>query len=143
MYIQDQLNKVGIVAHPDVQETASAYERLNARAFDLAPCSHGYALDDPDALFAEFYTEAAPRNYSEVSSPEVEELFLKQSQELDLEARKEIAREMELVSLQLYSKVIVTWSSGTEPRWTHVQDRVKYSSLYNNWRFEETWLRNV
>src|SRR5690606_30302806 len=114
LFLVDQFAKVGINGEIDVQETAAAYDALNQRAFDLAPWGHAYALDDPDAVFAEFYLQESPRNYSGIGSQEVDDLFQQQSAELDLEARKELVNQMEKAALALYGKTIGTWSGKTE-----------------------------
>ena len=139
LFLVDQFAKVGINGEIDVQETAAAYDALNQRAFDLAPWSHAYALDDPDAVFAEFYLQESPRNYSGVGSQEVDDLFQQQSAELDLEARKEIVNQMEKAALALYGKTISSWSGKTEARWAYVKDRVVHSSNYNDQRWERAW----
>src|SRR5690606_26003356 len=101
-FLADQWARLGINATLDVVETAGAYEAMNQRAFDLAPWSHAYALDDPDAVFAEFYLQESPRNYSGIGSQEVDDLFLQQSSELDPEARKELVNQMEMAALALF-----------------------------------------
>ena len=140
LYILDMASKVGIVMTPDVQETASAYDRLNTRNFDLAPWAHGYALDDPDAIFGEFYITGAARNYSEISSPEIDDLYAQQTVELDVERRAELAKQLEIAAIGQYSKVITSWSSTRELRWAYVKNRVKHPSTYNNFRWQDTWL---
>ena len=140
LYILDGASKIGIVMTPDVQETASAYDRLNTRNFDLAPWSHGYALDDPDALFGEFYIDGAARNYSEISTPEIEDLYAKQTIELDLEKRIDLASQMEIAALGQYGKIITHWGSTRELRWTYVKGKIKHPSLYNNRRGQDVWL---
>lgn len=139
LFLADQFSKIGINAEIDVQETAAAYDALNQRAFDLAPWSHAYALDDPDAVFAEFYLQNSPRNYSGVGSQEVDDLFQQQSAELDPEARKELVKQMEKAALALYGKTISSWSAKGEVRWTYVKDRVVHSSNYNDQRWERVW----
>ena len=140
LYILDGASKIGIVMTPDVQETASAYDRLNTRNFDLAPWSHGYALDDPDALFGEFYIDGAARNYSEISTPEIEDLYAQQTVELDLERRVELAKQLEVAALGQYGKIVTSWSATRELRWAYVKNRVKHPSLYNNQRMQDVWL---
>jgi len=140
LFLADQFTQVGIRATINVTETAAAYEALDSRAFDLAPWGHAYALDDPDALFAEFYLQNSPRNYSGVGSQEVDDLFDRQSAEMDVEARRELVNEMEMKALALYGKTIGSWSSKTEGYWNHVKDRVGHASHYNNQRFERVWL---
>ena len=140
LYILDQASKIGIVMTPDVQETASAYDRLNTRNFDLAPWSHGYALDDPDALFGEFYVTGAARNYSEISTPEIDDLYTQQSIELDLERRVELAKQLEILALGQYGKIVTSWGAGRELRWAYVKNRVRHPGIYNNKRMQDVWL---
>ncbi len=141
VFLRDQLGNVGINAELDVQETAAAYDALNTRAFDLAPWSHAYALDDPDAVFAEFYLTDAPRNYSEIGSAEVDDLFAQQSAEMDPEARQELVYQLEEQALALYGKVISSWGAAYEARWPSVMDRTRHYSNYNNSRWERVWLQ--
>lgn len=140
LYIAQMAAEIGIAMTLDVQESASAYDRLNTRNFDLAPWGHGYALDDPDALFGEFYITGASRNYSELSTPEIDDLYLQQSVERDVERRAELAQQMEIAALGQYGKIVTSWSSTRELRWSHVKNRIKHPSTYNNVRWEDVWL---
>jgi peptide/nickel transport system substrate-binding protein len=140
LFIQDQLAKVGIKATPQVLESAAAYDALNQRNFDLAPWGHAYAVDDPDAVFAEFYITDAPRNYSEISTPGIDDLFLKQSMEQDQEQRQEMVRELQRIALPKGGKVILGWSNRRGGAWNQVKDWLLHSSNYNNQRWENVWL---
>ena len=140
LYIQDQLAKVGINAALDIQETASAYDILAKRDFDLAPWNHGIALDDPDAVFSEFYITGGVRNYSQVSSPEIDDLYLQQSQEQDPEARREMVKELQYVAMPEYSKVVTNWSNAREMVWDTVKDYVLHQNGYNNRQWRQVWL---
>lgn len=141
--IKDSLAKVGIKANLQVLEDGPAYDALNARSFDLAPWGHAIALDDPDAIFAEFYIKDAPRNYSELSSPEVDDLFLKQSQTLDQKQRVALVKELQKKALPLFGKVILSWSLR---RWVYsarVKNLTPHVGLYNNNRHAVTWVERT
>jgi len=140
LFTQDQLKKLGINVALDVQETATAYDNLTKRNFDLAPWGHAYAVDDPDAVFSEFYITGAPRNYSEVDAPEVDDLFLKQSMEQDPETRRELVKDLQRLAVPLHGKTMMYWSNGRETKWKRVQDYVAHTSTYNNRRWQDTWL---
>jgi peptide/nickel transport system substrate-binding protein len=140
IFIVDQLQKVGIKSKVNIQETATAYDRLRTRDFDLCPWSHGFALDDPDALWAEFYVTGAPRNYSELSTKAIDELFLKQSSEQDQKKRLELVKELQRISIPEYGKVIMAHSQGRHAQWKKVMDHVAHASTYNNRRWESVWL---
>jgi len=140
LYIQDQLAKVGIVCTLDIQETATAYDNFSKRTFDLGPWGHAYAVDDPDAVFAEFYTTTSPRNYSQVFDAGIDDLYLQQSQEQDPEARREMVRELQMVAMPLHGKTIVYWSNARETTWSTVKNYVSHNSIYNNRRWQDVWL---
>ena len=121
-------------------EDAAAYDALNSRNYDLAPWSHAIALDDPDAVFAEFYLSESPRNYSGIGSAEVDALFEKQSQTGDLTERKKLVKEMQLKALPLYGKLIEGWSTRRWVWWNTVQGYTSHVGLYNHNVHDQTWV---
>ena len=140
LFVQDQLQKVGLKSKINTQETATAYDLLAKRNFDLCPWSHGFALDDPDAVFSEFYITKAPRNYSELSSPALDDLFLKQSMEQDATKRLELVKEMQRVGIPLYGKVVMAHTETRSLQWKRLKNYVTHASTYNNRRWQEAWL---
>ena len=141
LFTGDQLTKAfGWKVKQDPAETAVAYDRMNKRDFDLVPWGHGMSLDDPDALWQEFFIKGAPRNYSELSSPEVEAAFLKQTVELDPAKRKALVGDLQKVSLPLLSKVVYYWSQGQTAVYKQVQGYSVHVSGYNNTKFQDVWL---
>ncbi|MBI4596231.1 MAG: ABC transporter substrate-binding protein [Candidatus Tectomicrobia bacterium] len=140
VFLKDQLGKIGIEAKLDVQETASAYDSLNKRNFDLAPWAQGTALDDPDAFFGEFYTCNAIRNYSGICSKEVDELFDKQSQTMDLEERKKLVHQMEKAALMNFSNVMIYHQWRFVGLSARARNYKIHSSLFNNQRLQDVWL---
>ncbi len=140
LFTADQLAKVGMKSKQDIVETAVAYDRINKRDFDLVPWGHGVSLDDPDALWAEFYIKGAPRNYSELSTPEIEAAFLKQSVELDPVKRKALVADLQKVSLPALGKVIYSWSIAQGAVYKQVQGYIPHVASYNNQKFQDVWL---
>jgi peptide/nickel transport system substrate-binding protein len=140
VFLKDELSKIGIEASLDVKETAAAYEVLNTRTFDTAPWGTAVALDDPDAVFGEHYTCDAVRNYSQLCLPEIDELFTKQSQTLDVEERKRLVQEMERKALTAFGRLVSHWRMTMLGHWPEVRDYRIHSSLYNNQRFQDVWL---
>ncbi|TAK76577.1 MAG: ABC transporter substrate-binding protein, partial [Dehalococcoidia bacterium] len=141
LFTGDQLAKAfGWKVKQDPAETAVAYDRMNKRDFDLVPWGHGVSLDDPDALWAEMYLKGAPRNYSEISTPEIEAAYLKQTVELDATKRKALVNELERVSLPALGKAIYYWSLGQAAVYKQVQGYLPHVSGYNNTKFQEVWL---
>ena len=143
LFTGDQLAKLGMKSKQDIVETAVAYDRMNKRDFDLTPWGHGVSLDDPDALWAEFYIKGAPRNYSELSTPEIEAAYLKQSVELDPAKRKALVADLQKVSLPALGKSIYYWSTAQSIYYKSVQGWVQHVSGgggYNNMKYQDVWL---
>ena len=143
LFTADQLAKIGMKSKQDIVETAVAYDRVNKRDFDLVPWGHGVSLDDPDALWAEFYIKGAPRNYSELSTPAIEEAFLKQSTELDPAKRKELVKDLQKVSLHALGKSVYYWSTAQSIYYKQVQGWIQHVSGgggYNNMKYQDIWL---
>ncbi len=143
LFTADQLAKIGMKSKQDIVETAVAYDRMNKRDFDLTPWGHGVSLDDPDALWAEFYIKGAPRNYSELSTPEIEDAYLKQSVELDPAKRKALVNDLQKVSLPALGKSIYYWSTSQSIYYKTVQGWVQHVSGgggYNNMKYQDIWL---
>ncbi|TAK74888.1 MAG: ABC transporter substrate-binding protein [Dehalococcoidia bacterium] len=141
LFTGDQLQKAfGWKVKQDPAETAAAYDRVNKRDFDLLPWVHGVALDDPDAIWAEFYIKGAPRNYSELSTPEIEAAYLKQSVELDTAKRKELVKDLQKVSLPALGKTMYYWSMGQTAAYKQVQGFVAHVLPYNDKKFDTLWL---
>ena len=140
LFTGDQLSKLGMKVKQDPAETAVAYDRINKRNFDLVPWGHAVSLDDPDALWGEMYLKGAPRNYSELSTPEIEAAFLKQSVELDPAKRKALVADLQKVSLPALGKSIYYWSLSQTAAWKQVQGYVPHVSPYNDKKFDNIWL---
>lgn len=140
LLVIDSLKKIGINGKPRVLETASSYPDLDNRNFDLAPWAHATALDDPDAIYPEFYLTKSPRNYSDIGSAEVDDLFTKQGLTLDPAERLKIVKQMDMKAAALYSKVILNWTTRRWAWWNSVQNYTAHIGIYNNMRFAEVWL---
>ncbi|HLC29164.1 MAG TPA: ABC transporter substrate-binding protein, partial [Dehalococcoidia bacterium] len=136
----DQLKKIGINATMKPYETAQAYDAANNADYDLLYWGHGFALDDPDAVYNEFYLCNAPRNWSRLCSPQVDELFLKQSQEMDPAKRKEMMLQLERLAVPLASKIVFKWAGKRSAHWSFVKGYTAHTSSYNNIRFDSVWL---
>ena len=140
VFLKAELAKIGIDANLDVKETAAAYEVLNGRTFDAAPWGTGAALDDPDAIFGEHYTCEAVRNYAQLCLPEVDALYQRQSQTLDIEERKRLVHEMERKALLGFGRIMTHWRMQFVGHWPEVKNYRPHISIYNNQRFQDVWL---
>ena len=140
VFLIDQLKKIGVNATLKPFETAQIYDFANAGDYDLLAWTHGFALDDPDAVYNEFYLCNSPRNWSKLCSPQVDELYMKQSQELDPAKRKALMMELERKAVPTASKIISQWSVTRSVQWQFVQNYTRHASSYNNIRYDQVWL---
>lgn len=139
VFIIDQLKKLNINAKVNPVETTIAYDLARKADYDLLTWTHGFALDDPDAVYGEFYNCEAPRNWSHLCTAEVDQLFERQSQEIDPAKRSALVLEMERKAIPTATKIITHWSTGRNASWKFVRDYVRHPSGYNNIRFRDVW----
>jgi peptide/nickel transport system substrate-binding protein len=140
VFMKDQLAKIGIQATLDVQESAAAFDILNRRGFDTAPWWTAFAVADPDAVFSEFYTCDAARNYPSLCLPEVDQLFQEQTQTLEPEAHRRLVREIDRKLLQAQGSSMLNWHNYLTGHWPQVRNWLQHPSLYNNQRMQDVWL---
>ena len=141
-FVQDQLKQLGFNAQIKIAETAAFNDALNKRSFDIAPVQQGYALEDPDAIFAESFLTGAPRNYSDVGSAEVDALFARQSQSLDTQERLKLVNEMEEKALALYGKTVLHWYLGSTAWRSNVQGYLQHTGSQIGERYDAVWLNS-
>lgn len=140
VFMVDQLKKIGINATLKSQLQAEAYTLVRNGDFDMIAWRFGFAIDDPDAVYSEFYTCDAPRNWSKLCTADVDDLYNKQSQEVDPAKRKALVMELEKKAVPTASKIITQWNDVDFAKWKFVKNYVRHPSYYNNHRFLEVWL---
>lgn len=73
------------------------------------------------AYYSENYLCTAQRNWAKLCVPQVNELFLRQSQELDPAKRKELVLQMERIAVPLAMKIISDWEVIGSANWSFVK----------------------
>jgi peptide/nickel transport system substrate-binding protein len=140
IFLKDQLGQVAIDVTIQIVETAAYFERLAKRDFDLVGGSYSTAVDDPDAIFGQNFLCGAGRNYSSMCVPEVEKLFLEQSQIRDPKARLPVVHQLQRAALQNVIKAVmgfrVTWYLYSSA----VRDYHPHASRYLTESREQVWL---
>ncbi len=137
----DQLKHVFIDGELDVIDTAVWFAKVTRKDFTVGLNLTGSGVDDPDQQFYESYACGAQRNYTSYCNKDIEALILKQSMEIDQEQRKKIVWEIDRKLQEdgarpiiLHSRAATCWS----PKVRNMT--VMVNSIYNGWRFEDTWL---
>jgi peptide/nickel transport system substrate-binding protein len=137
----DQLKQIYIDGELDVVETANWFPRIARKDYTVAGNLSGSGVDDPDAYFFEHYACGSERNYTNYCNPELEKLFVRQSEEADQEKRKKLVWEIDKKLTEdgarpiLYRYALATCHY---PRVHGITTMV--NSIFNGWRFEDTLL---
>lgn len=137
----DQLKHAYIEAELEVIDTAIWHAKVAKRDYQVGLNVTGSGLDDPDQQFYENYACGSQRNYSDYCDKAVEELVLQQSQEQDFDKRRKLVWEIDQrLQANLARPIIMHNRGGTcmTPKVKNVT--IQVNSVYNGWRFEDTWL---
>ena len=141
LFVSNQLGtKLGWKVSLEIVDTATQVDRLAKRNFMLCTKHGASGLDDPDAVFAQFYLAAASQNYSGLSNKTVEELYVKQSVEQDTKARIAMVKEMQKLSMQDMGQVITVRGRKHGVLNKVLQNYTLHASNSNNSRMLEAWL---
>jgi peptide/nickel transport system substrate-binding protein len=143
LFLADQFAKIGVKATVKVQESAVYFETMKNRDFDMATNVISALSSDPDFMIGAFHTCDGALNYSSVCVEEIDELFLRQSEELDPVKRAELARELELAALNAFATVVLYFKGkfvATSPR---VNGYVMHPEPDNNRRYQNVWLADA
>ena len=91
----DQLKKIYIDGELEVVDTSIWHAKVTRGEYSVGLNLTGVGVDDPDVNLYENYTCNSERNLTKYCNKEVDALIDKQSQELDVEKRKQIVWEIE------------------------------------------------
>ena len=91
----DQLKQIYIDGELEVVETANWFPKIARKDYMIAGNLTGSGVDDPDAYFFEHYACGSERNYTNYCNPELEKMYLQQSEEADTEMRKKLVWEFD------------------------------------------------
>lgn len=101
VFTQAALAEVGISIRAEPQEYATLVAAVTGpgRDYEMCGVNFGGATADPGELYVQFTTGAAG-NYTGYSNPEVDALLEQGRQELDLEAAKEIYKQVQAILVE-------------------------------------------
>lgn len=140
LFLADQFAKIGVTAKLQVQESAVYFETMNNRQFDVATNVISALSDDPDFLIGPFHTTDGSLNYSGVSVPEIDELFALQTQETDPAKRLELARQLEVATMNAFGTVVLYYKGKFVVTSSRVRGYVMHPEPDNNRRYQNVWL---
>ena len=91
--------KIGIDVNLDFQETAAYNETVRKRLWKLDAGGFGFTTNDPDAIFSDTVTCDGNYNQAKLCDAKIDDLVLRQSQELDVKKRVALVNELEAKTL--------------------------------------------
>jgi peptide/nickel transport system substrate-binding protein len=137
----DQMKQIYIDGDLDVVETANWFPKIARKDYTIAGNLTGSGVDDPDAYFYEHYARGSERNYTNYCNPELEKMYEQQSVEPDQEKRKKIVWEIDKKLTEDAARPIVYRYALATCRYPRVKNvTTMVNSIFNGWRFEDTWL---
>ena len=137
----DQLKSIYIEGELEVVDTSIWHAKVTRGEFSVGLNLTGVAADDPDVNLYENYACNSERNLTQYCNKEVDALIDKQSQETDLEKRKQLVWEIEgRLAADVARPIISYGRAATCWQPTMKGFVLNHNSIFNNWRFDEVWL---
>ena len=135
VFLKDQWAKIGVNATLDIQENAAFAEAISSGKFAVSANGASYALDDPDAVFGD---DSACGSGTEAScSVVVEDLFARQSVEMDEAKRLALVNELELEVLKEYGLYVMYWRNRFMGVATNLRGMKLHPNIDQNMRFDQ------
>jgi peptide/nickel transport system substrate-binding protein len=137
----DQLKKIHIDGELDVIDTSIWHAKITRGEYAVGLNLTGVGVDDPDVNLYENYSCNSERNITQYCNKEVDALIDKQSQEPDVDKRKQIVWEIEKRLAEDLARPIINYQRLGTCWQPHVKGFVMHqNSIYNDWRYEDVWL---
>jgi peptide/nickel transport system substrate-binding protein len=137
----DQLKKIYIESELEIVDTPQWYAKVARKDYTVGFNLTGVSVDDPDANLVENYSCKSERNYTQYCNAEVDKLLMSQSRELDQDKRRKLVWDIERILVDDAARPIIQHGVSGNCWHSYVKGYTAHSnSIYNNTRFEDTWL---
>jgi peptide/nickel transport system substrate-binding protein len=134
IFLIDQWRKIGLNVTQQVLETTSYFNVIRSGNFDVAIDFGADFMDEPDLHLAKWLSvDRNSANYAKFTDRTLDELFDKQSREIDPEKRKEIAWQFERRVLDEQAYLVMT------PWWQRI---VPHSAKMKGWKISPSHFIN-
>ena len=141
LLLSDQLREIYIDSELEVVDTTLYYNRVFRKEYAVGLNLTGSSLDDPDQNFYENYACGSLRNYPGYCNKALEEAFVAQSQESDIEKRKKLVWDIERRLAEDVARPIIFHGQAAMCMHPYVKNlSVMTNSIYNGWRWEDVWM---
>jgi peptide/nickel transport system substrate-binding protein len=137
----DQLKKIYIEGELEIVDTPQWYAKVARKDYTVGFNLTGVSVDDPDGNLVENYSCKSERNYTQYCNADVDRLLAAQSRELDRDKRRKIVWDIERILVEDAARPIILHGLSGNCWQPYVKGYVAHdNSIYNNTRFEDTWL---
>lgn len=137
----DHLKTVHIEGELDVVETTTWFAKMARKDYQIGVNLTGNAIDDPDQSFYENYACGSERNYTQYCNKELQTLFDAQSQETDLQKRRELVWKIDMALQNNVARPIIFHGNQATCWQPYVHGFAPMrNSSYNGYRFEDLWM---
>ena len=137
----DHLREIYVDGELEIIETAAWYGKVTRKDYTIGLNTTGNGIDDPDQNFFEHYACKSERNVTGYCNPELEKMLVAQSQETDLEKRKQMVWEIDRqLQEDLARPVIVHNVAGTCWHPAVIGINPALNAIYNRHRYDDVWL---
>ena len=113
---------------------------MKKRDFDIATNVVSSLSSDPDFMVGDFHTCTGTVNYSGVCLPEIDDLYLRQSQETDPAKRAVLTRQLETAGMNAFGTVVLYFKGKFVATSARVNGFVMHPEPDNNRRYQDVWL---
>ncbi|MBI2909651.1 MAG: ABC transporter substrate-binding protein [Chloroflexi bacterium] len=141
--VVDQLNKFGIAAKIDIQETTSYFDIQEKGRYTSSVNAFGAWSPEPHFTLAQRFKTGGGRNYEGTSEARVDSKLEEEVKSLDPEKRKQLVREVEQV---LLNDVVVSaplyWKRNATAYWNTVKgySGINAQGTWGGFSMEAVWL---
>lgn len=141
LLMSDQLREIFIDGEVEPADTTQFYNRMFRKDYALSLNITGNSLDDPDQTFFEHFGCGSIRNYANYCNRELQADFVAQSQEPDIEKRRQMVWEIERKLAEDVARPVIMHDRRAMCFQAYVRNvTVMTNSTYNGWRWEDAWL---
>jgi len=140
VFVIQEWRKVGVeVEHRPVETAAWFADGQNTANYEAIVSAPVRFMDDPD-VFMNRYTTGDTENWGRVSDPRLDDLFARQTRELDPAERKKLVNEMDRIVLENAYYIPGLWWTRNVVHWAKVKNWIAPPNYYSNQKLQDVWL---
>ena len=141
VFLIDQWRQIGLRVEHQLLETGPWTQDLRTGNFEAMLYFNCDFMDDPDLQLLSFISpERSPVNYARYRDPVLDDLYDRQSRELDPEKRKQLVWEFERRFAEMAYQIPMFWQHRVVVHWAKLKGWKALPSGYINQDLVDVWL---